>query len=346
MLPLLLWLLLYVALRRPCLPAVLLGMHMLECVVLLVCARIWMLSTLGVMSLLLVVLAANTALWGWRRLPMFVPVAGLGLGIAELLADTAWRTGPIWLDAWSVCGGMLFVLVICAVSHSQAEQLVGLSRHLRREKHTLLRYLPSDLPDHLQHQQRLAMRRQWVTVVFIDLVGFTRTSNELPPEALAELLNRFMTLVDDHVERWGGHVSKFLGDGVLCVFPSAVAAARRNAAAQAVRCVGLLPAVIKASNQMGHGSGYGHISAVRCGVASGYCCSGDWGGGGRLDYTVIGPPVNLAQRLQAAASEFGGVLLDETTQRLVEPRAVDPPADRLDLKGLGRVPVYRLLPTV
>jgi len=336
------WLLLTAALQTPRRQWTLLGLHLIECLVLLMCARLWMLSAISLFSLSLVALAANTALWGWQRLAVFVPAAGLGLGIGELLSVSAQRIDPFWPDVWFGAGGTLCVLTICALSHSQVQQFVGLSRHLRNERRTLLRYLPSDLPAHLRHPRNRGMHRQWMTVVFIDLVDFTQASNELPPEALVDVLNRFMAQVHDHVENWGGTVSKFLGDGVLCVFPSDGSHCRGNAAAQAVRCVSLLPAVISNVAEEWRANGYGRTCAVRCGVASGYCCSGDWGGGGRLDYTVIGPPVNLAQRLQTAAAEYGGVLLDETTQRLANQASLQAAANTLSLKGLGPVSAYAL----
>ena len=78
-------------------------------------------------------------------------------------------------------------------------------------------------------------------------------------------------------------------------------------------------------------------------MASGYCCAGHWGGNRRLDYTAIGAPVNLAQRLQSVAGEHGGVLLDETTQALIDSsNQLRVAASILSLKGLGSVPAYPL----
>ena len=186
------------------------------------------------------------------------------------------------------------------------------------------------------------MRREWLSIVFIDMVDFTRTSNELPPEALVELINKFIAAINGHVENWGGHVSKFLGDGVLCVFPADAPEARENAAEQAVRCASQLPVLLLALNGGWRRSGYTQMLKVSCGIASGFCCSGNWGGTGRLDYTVIGPPVNLAQRLQVAARQRGDVLMDETTQRLIRAPSRTGQGDALTLNGFGQVTAYRL----
>ena len=340
------WSLLYVALQCGYRRRLLWVLHLADCAVLMFCAKVWAFSLAGGLWLLAIVLAANTALWGWRRLLVFMPAAALGYGSGYLAAadsSLSWQATHPWLDAWLVCGGMAFMLAICAVAHNQAQLLLGISRHLRAEKHTLLRYLPSDLPDQLQDAVDQGVRREWMSVVFIDLVGFTRATDELPPEALIEFLNRFIAQVDIHVESWGGHVSKFLGDGVLCVFPAPSDAARGNVARQAVRCVGLLPRVLAGLNQQWRAGGHAQTFAVSCGVASGYCCAGHWGGNRRLDYTAIGAPVNLAQRLQSVAGEHGGVLLDETTRALIDSsNQLRVAASVLSLKGLGSVPAYPL----
>ncbi len=340
------WLLVEVTLQRGSPRGLLFVLHLAECAGLMFCAKAWAFSLLGGLWLLAIVLAANTALWGWRKLLQFTPAAALGYGSGMLATGDLslnWQALYPWLDAWLVCGGMVFVLAVCAVAHNQAQQLLAFSRHLRAEKHTLLRYLPSDLTAHLHTAGNDGVRREWMTVAFIDLVGFTRATNELPPEALIEFLNRFIAQVDIHVENWGGHVSKFLGDGVLCVFSAPGAAARGNAAQQAVRCVSLLPRLLAELNRQWRASGHGQTFTVSCGLATGYCCAGHWGGSRRLDYTAIGAPVNLAQRLQGVAVEHGGVLMDETTRALVgscsRPRDA---ASILSVKGIGKVIAYPL----
>ena len=85
---------------------------------------------------------------------------------------------------------------------------------------------------------------------------------------------------------------------------------------------------------------------TRTGIASGYCAAGDWGGEGRLDYTLIGSVVNLASRLQSEAPP-GGILVSETTALLIS--QVDGLAHRLvslpdsELRGLGVRSLFQLV---
>ena len=74
----------------------------------------------------------------------------------------------------------------------------------------------------LQNQSEIrpprdAERRQ-LTLVFCDLVGSTELANKLDPEDLAEIMRAYRGVCQDQVDRWGGHVAKFLGDGVLAYF--------------------------------------------------------------------------------------------------------------------------------
>jgi class 3 adenylate cyclase len=229
------------------------------------------------------------------------------------------------------------------VAHAQASQLVRVGVTLKSEKRSLLRYLPKDLSAHIQGSHEGGVRRAWLTVVFVDLVGFTKATQELPAEALVTLLNDFLGGVNTLVEQWDGHVSKFLGDGVLCVFPSENAISRDNAAVQAVRCVGQLPGMLAALNSHWRKQGYLQDYAATVGVASGFCCTGDWGNSNRLDYTVIGVPVNLACRLQGEAGIRGGVLLDQVTASLVKNSVAVPASEEIHVVGMGALQAFPLL---
>jgi class 3 adenylate cyclase len=91
--------------------------------------------------------------------------------------------------------------------------------------------------------------------------------------------------------------------------------------------------------------GYLQGFTVTAGVASGFCALGDWGSDQRLDYTVIGEPVNLARRLQGVAGDCGGVLIDAVTAELVRPLADVGEEYCLDLKGMDATVGFAPLPS-
>jgi class 3 adenylate cyclase len=213
------------------------------------------------------------------------------------------------------------------------------------EKRLLQRYLPRELPAHVAGGNPGRAERLWLTVAFIDLVGFTQATRMLPAEILSCLLNDFFSAVNEHVERHAGSVSKFLGDGVLCVFAPLGVEQRGSTASGCVTCLSELPDLMGRLRRRWRSEGYLHGFTVTAGVASGFCALGDWGSDQRLDYTVIGEPVNLARRLQGVAGDCGGVLIDAVTAELVRPLADVGEEYCLDLKGMDATVGFAPLPS-
>ncbi len=280
-----------------------------------------------------VYLAANTALWGWPAALWLT----LGFTACAAVLSPSAASPPVWLAGACLALAAIFGLAICAAAHVQARRLFWRSAVWRDETLSLRRFLPDDLPRELAQP----IQRTWIAVGFVDLRGFTAATAELSDEALSLLLNGFFAGMTDLVRDWGGHVVKFLGDGVLCVFPCESEAegerARSNCAAQALRCLRQVPQVL---SDMRCRDGGGTTFSATVGLAAGECLVGVWGGAGRYDYTVIGSAVNRAARLQGHAASHGGLLLDAATATLVAGRErVSNPLE-LDLKGLGAVQAH------
>jgi predicted ATPase/class 3 adenylate cyclase len=154
-----------------------------------------------------------------------------------------------------------------------------------------------------------AERRQ-MTVMFCDLVGSTALSQRLDPEDLREVMRRYQDAIAGAVSRYGGHVAKYLGDGVLAFFGWPVA--HEDQAERAVR------AGLDAISAVSGLSFDGEVRlAARVGIATGQVVVGDLVGEvGREAEAVSGETPNLAARLQAAA-EPNQVVIGATTRRLV-----------------------------
>ncbi|MGJ4929323.1 adenylate/guanylate cyclase domain-containing protein [Bradyrhizobium sp. HKCCYLS2038] len=136
-----------------------------------------------------------------------------------------------------------------------------------------------------------------------DLRGFTPLSDRLPAEDVVEILNHYFDCQVDPIREHGGEVLKFMGDGLLAVFPI-----REQGGDQAEVC-GRVLAAARASrarvDALEYGSG-GTGERFRFGVALhvGRLLYGNIGGGNRLDFTCIGPAVNLAARLEKIAARL------------------------------------------
>ena len=154
-----------------------------------------------------------------------------------------------------------------------------------------------------------AERRQ-LTVMFIDLVGSTALSTRLDPEDLHALIGAYHRCATALVERNGGFVAKYMGDGVLAYF--GYPRASEHDAEQAVRAgLALVEAVPKLETNAGT------RSEVRVGIGTGLVVVGDLlGEGAAKEQAVVGETPNLAARLQAVAAP-GTVVIGPTTRRLL-----------------------------
>jgi adenylate cyclase len=149
--------------------------------------------------------------------------------------------------------------------------------------------------------------RRHVSTMFADVRGYTAIASESPPETTLDLLNQYLTIVSDAVERHGGTVADFLGDGVVAFFGAPVIHA--DDPERAVRAaLDIKDAIMRAEVPTLHGMRL----QVGIGITSGEVIAGNVGSERRMHYTVIGDPVNVASRLQTAAGP-GQILVDEVT---------------------------------
>ena len=138
-------------------------------------------------------------------------------------------------------------------------------------------------------------------IMAADLRGFTSLSDRESPQVVIEALDDFFGHVTDAVQAGGGHVLKFIGDGVLCIFETAN---RRDAEpARAALAAGraILARLAQRTKEPALRAGIGlHLGTVMY---------GNVGGESRLDFTVVGPAVNLAFRLESLTKSLGRPLL-------------------------------------
>jgi class 3 adenylate cyclase len=135
------------------------------------------------------------------------------------------------------------------------------------------------------------------TVMFIDVCGFTRISENTPADTVVTMLNTYFDVMVNEIMKQQGLVDKFIGDAVMAVFKGDFHLDRAIDAALAVRNqIKQLPILEKLG---------GYVPQVSIGIKSGEMVSGNIGSVSlkRLDFTVIGDTVNTAARLQDAAKE-------------------------------------------
>ena len=198
-----------------------------------------------------------------------------------------------------------------ALAGSFNEMMQGLSER-ERLRAAFGSYVDPDVAERvLDEGEMLEGQELEVTVMFVDLRDFTGRAQRYSARETVAFLNDFFDVVVPCVFEYGGHANKFLGDGVLAVFgaPERVP----DHAGRAVRAAQAIATAVDGR--------FGGEVRIGVGISSGPVVVGSVGGGGRLEFAVIGDPVNVAARVEAITRETGDViLLTEATRCLLDPK--------------------------
>ena len=145
------------------------------------------------------------------------------------------------------------------------------------------------------------------TILFADIVGFTRLSETMPPREINIILNRYFSRMTDIVFSHGGTLDKYIGDGLMAVFGAPLE--KEDDAERAVRTAleirRQLTAMMKTTSA-------DKRFDIRVGLNTGRVVAGNIGSPKRMEYTVIGDPVNVASRLESMAKPNQIIIGEET----------------------------------
>jgi class 3 adenylate cyclase len=222
------------------------------------------------------------------------------------------------------------------LARSFNEMLTGLEER-ERLRTAFGSYVSPDVAERVMAEgELLAGEDVEVTVMFVDIFGFTSFAERSTARETVTYLNDFFGLVVPIFEQHRGHANKFIGDGVLGVF-----GAPERMDDHAECGLSAAQAIAAAVERR-----YGDRLKVGIGLNSGPVSVGSVGGGGRLEFTVIGDTVNVAARVEQLTRETGDtVLLTEATRCLLDGDVPLEPRGEVTLKGKrDQVPVYAPVP--
>ncbi len=214
------------------------------------------------------------------------------------------------------------------------ERTRELSEATRRSEQLLLSILPHPIVERLQRgENAIAERFEDVTVLFADLVDFTRWSMPLPPEHVVEILGQVFTEFDALTERYGLEKIKTIGDAYMVV--AGVPAARpdhREVMAQ--MALQMLEAIQRLNRVLGTSLD------VRIGMHSGPVVAGIIGTR-KFAYDLWGDTVNLASRLESHGLA-GRIHVGEATWLALRERFAFEPREEIEVKSIGRLKTWFL----
>lgn len=248
---------------------------------------------------------AQASLWGASSLPS--QTESLGWNVTAALPPTQWvepAVQPWWLAVSMIA---LFTLALSDVGFRLTQRLDGHREQVQERAKLLAYFAPPGLPVGSGRVASVSNLdgRQWLTVCMVDLVAFTRISAGLAPETVAQVLDDLLDTVVAQANRAQGTLDKFTGDGALLFFATAD---RVGGVESALVFADALMAQLADLNDKWQSHGLMQPLQVRIGIAAGYCSLGQCGTGEVRAYTLVGPSVALAERLQAASLGNGWLL--------------------------------------
>lgn len=287
-----------------------------------------------------VVLITVTVLAVKHRLPsatsLLAAMACVGVGFSIFSGVAGgWLPQNVWTvqagQIGSVLGGVILSIGLGVRMQEERTRLARLKRFLSPKVSELIATGQLDDP--------LATRRREVTIVFVDLRGFTAFSETAEPEDVLGVLREYHAEVGRLVDKHQGTIEHFAGDGVMIIFndPVPLPDAALAAVSFGVQLRDNVVRLAQSWQKLGHNVGAG------IGIAQGYATIGTIGFEGRQDYGVIGAVCNLSARLCAQAAA-GQVLVSQRVHARVEDRVVAELVGELTLKGIqAPVPAYNVL---
>ena len=272
------------------------------------------------------------------------PVALHGSGVREALAAAQPNSLPFPVEHDEELLGALTVAVSPVEPLSPASQKLitdlatqtGLGLRFQRMKEralfarALASFLPPEVADLVEASpSALSLQEELeATIVFSDIRGFTSMAELLAPREVAEMVGRHLAAMADVVTNHGGVVDKFTGDAVMAVFGAPRPAP--DHAGRALMCAAAMQRRQLALNEAAERAGL-PTPQIGIGINTGTVIAGTVGGPGRLNYTVLGDAVNIAQRLESQAG--GGEILAAAATVLKAGADRAEPIGPLQIKG-------------
>ncbi len=211
--------------------------------------------------------------------------------------------------------------------------------NLEKKRINLSRYFSRGLAEHLVANEglnQLSGEIKPVTVLFADITEFTPMIEKYDVKDVVEILNRYFESVVPCIFEFGGMLDKFLGDGFMAVF--GIPYSDQRDVMRAIECAVKIQLKVRVLNEELINEGFNPID-VGVGIASGNALAGNIGTSEHMNYTVIGEPVNMAQRLEAIAAN-GEIIISESTYELAsgfsDNGIIFEPMPSIKIKGISR----------
>ncbi len=235
---------------------------------------------------------------------------------------------------------------IIKISDKHQNELKEKNERLKELSLKLSKYLSPQVYDSIfsgRQEVAIKSRRRKLTIFFSDIVNFTRTTEQLEPELLSMVLNKYLDEMSKIAINYGATIDKFIGDAILIFFGAPESFGETE---DAYRCVSMAIEMREKVQEMG--TEWSDVAImepfkVRMGITTGYVTVGNFGSEYKIDYTVIGSQVNLASRLQSAAG-INNILISLETYSHVKDKILCEKKGNIYVKGIPYpIPTYQVI---
>ena len=182
---------------------------------------------------------------------------------------------------------------------------------------------------------KIQAKRKKLTIYFSDIKDFTSTTEDMEPEDLTYLLNKYFSEMSKIAIEYGATIDKFVGDAMLMFFGDPQSRGVREDALQCVRMAVAMQRRMADLQSLWREKGYDKPFRMRAGINTGYCNVGNFGSDLRMDYTIIGAEVNLTARLEQNADP-DGIMLSYETWALVQDEFQAEESAPIKAKGIAK----------
>ncbi|MCX5871756.1 MAG: adenylate/guanylate cyclase domain-containing protein [Deltaproteobacteria bacterium] len=263
-----------------------------------------------------------------------------------LLACTVLSVLGFMFLSYEVPSSEFLIIFGPAVTICLVGRIVSVELDAYKASKALERYLSPDLVKDIigsGAEVDLTTKKRDLTIMFVDIQGFSTMSEEVDVEHVNRFLNDFFEIMTGAVFEQKGTVDKFLGDGMLAFFGDPVPLENHALA-------GLEAALRMQERMKGLNAQWSHCGVpqlekgmtIRIGLNSGSVIVGNIGSQRRLEYTVLGSVVNIASRLQSLAPP-GGIIMTEATWSKVKNEIECQGPEVVRVKGIDRgIPIYKI----
>ncbi|MEM9162291.1 MAG: adenylate/guanylate cyclase domain-containing protein [Cyanobacteria bacterium P01_F01_bin.4] len=208
---------------------------------------------------------------------------------------------------------------LIALSGASIGVIAYLAHGANQIRRTFGRYLSDQVVANLlEYPEKLKLggENRVITLLTSDIRGFTSLSERLRPEQVVEVLNLYLGFMSDVINRYGGTIDEFMGDGILVLFGAPNL--QPDAPDRAVACAIAMQQVMPQVNQVMRDRNFPELE-MGIGINTGEVVVGNIGSEKRTKYSVIGSAVNLAYRIESYTTGGQILISDHTLQQVVSP---------------------------